>query len=77
MVRGDRNVQQFVKMRSLFDMLAAINFVSDDCKDLSRNKFNEYFCIPKHMLKQLGLTDIKNIGSLNLLNFKDIIDGLF
>ena len=63
-------------------MLAAVNFAlakgveltSEDSKDLLKDKFNEYFRIVKAILKRIGLTDIRKIGSLN---FKDIIDGLF
>ncbi|MFN9867590.1 MAG: GTP-binding protein, partial [Pseudanabaena sp.] len=63
-------------------MLAAVNFVlssgieltEKDTTGILKNKFNEYRNRVGTILKRLGMTDIRNLGSLN---FKDIIDGLF
>ena len=63
-------------------MLAAVNFVlssgieltEKDTTGILKAKFNEYRNRVSTVLKRLGMTDIRNLGSLN---FKDIIDGLF
>ena len=63
-------------------MLAAVNFVlssgieltEKDTTGILKDKFNEYRNRVGTTLKRLGMTDIRNLGSLN---FKDIIDGLF
>ena len=63
-------------------MLAAVNFVlssgieltEKDTTGILKNKFNEYRNRVGTVLERLGMTDIRNLGSLN---FKDIIDGLF
>jgi len=63
-------------------MLAAVDFVlssgieltEKDTTGILKAKFNEYRSRAGSILKQVGLTDITKLGSLN---FKDIIDGLF
>ena len=63
-------------------MLAAVNFVlssgidltEKDTTEILKAKFNEYRNRVGRILKRLGMTDIRNLGSIN---FKDIIDGLF
>lgn len=63
-------------------MLAAVNFVlssgieltEKDTTGILKAKFNEYRSRVVTILKRLGMTDIRKLGSLN---FKDIIDGLF
>jgi len=63
-------------------MLAAVNFVlssgmeltEKDTTGILKAKFNEYRNRVGSILKRLGMTDIRNLGSIN---FKDIIDGLF
>ncbi len=63
-------------------MLAAVNFVlssgieltEKDTTGILKAKFNEYRSLAGTILKQIGMTDIRRIGSLN---FKEIIDGLF
>ncbi|MBD2152715.1 50S ribosome-binding GTPase [Pseudanabaena sp. FACHB-1277] len=62
-----------------YAMLAAVDFVLFSGldlteKDILKNKYNEYKNLLGSILRRLGMTDVRNLGSLN---FKDIIDGLF
>ena len=62
-----------------YAMLAAVDFVLSSGldlteKDILKNKYNEYKNLLGSILKRLGMTDVRKLGSLN---FKDIIDGLF
>lgn len=63
-------------------MLSAVNFVlssgieltEKDTSGILKSKFNEYKKLAGSILKQIVLTDVTKLGSLN---FKDIIDKLF
>ncbi|MFN4817342.1 MAG: hypothetical protein ACK474_18360, partial [Pseudanabaena sp.] len=53
---------------------SGIELTKKDTTGILKDKFNEYRNRVGTILKRLGMTDIRNLGSLN---FKDIIDGLF